>query len=222
MPTKRNYDQYCAIARALEVVGDRWTLLLVRELLTGPKRHTDLRAGLPGIATNILGDRLQLLQQAGLLRRTTLPPPAAATVYELTDRGRQLKPVLLALAGWGLPLLGSPRTQDAYRLGWLVLALEQRFDPQAGRGVELTWELRVGDEVLHVRVRDGAVQTLQGPAPAPEVVLEADRDVFLAWGTGQLSDEQALAAGLRVTPGPQALQQLRRLFPNRLPAEAEP
>src|SRR5918993_5125110 len=137
MPTKRNYGQYCAIARALEVVGDRWTLLLVRELLTGPKRHTDLRTGLRGIATNVLGDRLQLLQQAGLFRRATLPPPAASTVYELTDRGRQLKPVLLALAGWGLPLLGSPRAQDAYRLGWLVLALEERFDPQAARGVNL-------------------------------------------------------------------------------------
>jgi DNA-binding HxlR family transcriptional regulator len=221
MPIKRNYDQYCAIARALEVVGDRWTLLLVRELLTDPKRHTDLRAGLPGIATNVLGDRLQLLQQAGLLRRATLAPPAASTVYELTDRGRQLKPVLLALAGWGLPLLGSPRTQDTYRLGWLVLALEERFDPQAAQGVELTWELRVDDEVLHVNVRDGTVQTLQGPAPDPEVVLEADRDVFLAWGTGQLDDDQALAAGLWVTPGPEALQQLHRLFPNRLQAEAE-
>jgi DNA-binding HxlR family transcriptional regulator len=221
MPTIKRYDQYCAIARALEVVGDRWTLLLVRELLTGPKRHTDLRAGLPGIATNVLGDRLQLLQQAGLIRRATLPPPAASTVYELTDRGRQLKPVLLALAGWGLPLLGSPRAQDIYRLGWLVLALEQRFDPHAARGVELTWELRVGDEVLHVSVRDGTVQTVQGPAPDPQVVLEADRDVFLAWGTGQLSDEQALAAGLRVTPGLEALQRLRRLFPTRLPAEAE-
>ena len=220
MPTKRNYDQYCAIARALEVVGDRWTLLLVRELLTGPKRHTDLRTGLPGIATNVLGDRLQLLQQAGLIRRATLAPPAASTVYELTDRGRQLKPVLLALAAWGLPLLGSPRTQDTYRLSWLVLALEQRFDPQAARGAELTWELRVGDEVLHVNVRDGAVQTLQGPAPAPEVVLEANRELFLAWGTGQLSDEQALAAGLRVTPGPEALQQLRRLFPTGVPADA--
>jgi DNA-binding HxlR family transcriptional regulator len=221
MPTRRNYDQYCAIARALEVVGDRWTLLVVRELLTGPKRHTDLRAGLPGIATNVLGDRLQLLQQAGLVRRAILPPPAASAVYELTDRGRQLKPVLLALAGWGLPLLGSPRYQDAYRLGWLVLALEERFDPDAARRVELTWELRVDDEVLHVSIDNGAVQTLQGPAPAPEVVLEADRDLFLAWGTGQLSDEQALAAGLRVTPGPEALQQLRRLFPNRLPAKAE-
>jgi DNA-binding HxlR family transcriptional regulator len=221
MPTIKPYDQYCAIARALEVVGDRWTLLLVRELLTGPKRHTDLRAGLPGIATNILGDRLQLLQQAGLVRRATLPPPAASSVYELTDRGHQLKPVLLALAGWGLPLLGRPRDQDTYRLSWLVLALEERFDPQAARGVELTWELRVGDEVLHVTVRDGTVQTLQGPAPAPEVVLEADRELFLAWGSGHLSDDQALAAGLRVTPGPEALQQLRQLFPNRLLPEAE-
>jgi DNA-binding HxlR family transcriptional regulator len=222
MPTIKPYDQYCAIARALEVVGDRWTLLLVRELLTGPKRHTDLRAGLPGIATNVLGDRLQLLQQAGLIRRTTLPPPAASTVYELTDRGRQLKPVLLALARWGLPLLSSPRAQDTYRLSWLVLALEERFDPEAALGVELTWELRVDDDVLHVKVGNGAVQTLQGPAPVPDVVLAADRDTFLAWGSGQLDDEQALAAGLRVTPGPEALQQLRRLFPNRLPAEAEP
>ena len=218
MPTKRNYDQYCAIARALEVVGDRWTLLLVRELLTGPKRHTDLRDGLPGIATNVLGDRLQLLQLAGLIRRAILPPPAASAVYELTDRGRQLKPVLLALAGWGLPLLGSPRDQDAYRLGWLVLALEERFDPHAARGVDLTCEFRVDGEVLHVTVRDGAVQTVQGPAPAPKLVLEANRELFLAWGTGQLSDEQALAAGLWVTPGAQALQQLRRLFP---PAQAE-
>jgi DNA-binding HxlR family transcriptional regulator/putative sterol carrier protein len=221
MPATKPYDQYCAIARALEVVGDRWTLLLVRELLTGPKRHTDLRAGLPGIATNVLGDRLQLLQQAGLVRRAILPPPAASTVYELTDRGRQLKPVLLALAGWGLPLLDSPRDQDTFRLSWLVLALEQRFDPQAARGVELTWELRVDDEVLHVIIDNDTVQTLQGPAPAPDVVLEADRDLFLAWATGQLPDNQALAAGLRVTPGRQALQQLRQLFPNRLLPEAE-
>jgi DNA-binding HxlR family transcriptional regulator len=218
MRTIKSYDQYCAIARALEVVGDRWTLLLVRELLTGPKRHTDLRAGLPGIATNVLGDRLQLLQQAGLVRRAVLAPPAASTVYELTDRGRQLKPVLLALAGWGRPLLGSPRDQDTYRVSWLVLALEQRFDPPAARGLDLTWELRVDGEVLHVTVRDGTVQTLQGPAPVPKLVLEADRELFLAWGTGQLSDEQALAAGLRVTPGAQALRQLRRLFP---PAQAE-
>ena len=220
MPTIKRYDQYCAIARALEVVGDRWTLLLVRELLTGPKRHTDLRAGLPGIATNVLGDRLQLLQQAGLIRRTTLPPPAASTVYELTDRGYQLKPVLLALADWGQPLLGSPRDQDTYRLSWLVLALEQRFDPHAAQGVHLTWELRVDDEILHVNVRDGTVQTLQGPAPDPQVVLKADHDTFLAWGTGQLDDEQALAAGLRVTSGPRALQQLRRLFPSGVPADA--
>jgi DNA-binding HxlR family transcriptional regulator len=221
MQTIKGYDQYCAIARALEVVGDRWTLLLVRELLTGPKRHTDLRTGLPGIATNVLGDRLQLLQRAGLIRRAILPPPAASAVYELTDRGRQLKPVLLALAGWGLPLLGRPRDRDAYRLSWLVLALEQRFDPNAAWGVELTWELRVDDEVLHVKIHNGTVTALQGPAPEPDVMLEADRDTFLAWGTGQLDDDQALAAGLRVTPGPGALQQLRRLFPDRLPAEAE-
>src|SRR5215211_4757632 len=104
---RRSYGQYCAMARALDVLGDRWTLLIVRELLTGPKRFKDLLEGLPGIGTNLLAGRLKDLAGAGVLRRTTLPPPAGSSVYELTERGRELEPVLMGLARWGLDLLGE-------------------------------------------------------------------------------------------------------------------
>jgi hypothetical protein len=118
----------------------------------------------PGIATNVLGDCLQLLQQAWLVRRATLLPPAASAVCELTDRGRQLKPVLLALAGWGLPLLGRPCDLDAYRSAGWFWPWSSASTPSAARRVELTWELRVDDKVLHVNIQNGTTQTLQGPA----------------------------------------------------------
>ena len=127
----------------------------------------------------MLGDRLQLLQQAGLLRRTTLPPPAASACMSSLAAAAQT-----GAAGpgrLGLPLLDSPRDQDAYRLSWLALTLKQRFDPEAAREVNLTWELRVDDEVLHIIIDNGTVQIVQGPARAPEVVLVADCDTFLAW-----------------------------------------
>jgi putative sterol carrier protein len=135
--------------------------------------------------------------------------------------GARERSKLLALARWGLPLLGSPRDHDTYRFSWLVLALEERFDPHATQGVDLTLEFRVDDEVLHVIIDSGTVQTLQGPTPDPDVIVKTNHDLFLAWGTGQLSDEQALAAGLRVTPGRQALAQLRRLFSRGLSADVE-
>src|SRR5918996_4677686 len=102
---KRRYDQYCALARALDVVGERWTLLLVRELLLGPRRYTDLLGGLPGIGTNLLADRLRYLEQVGLVRRRVLPPPAGSTVYELTELGRELEPTVFALGRWGAHFL---------------------------------------------------------------------------------------------------------------------
>jgi DNA-binding HxlR family transcriptional regulator len=127
--SRRTYDQYCAVARALDVVGERWTLLLVRELLTGPKRFKDLLDGLSGIGTTLLTARLKDLEGKGILRRTTLPPPAGSKVYELTDLGRSLEPVVIALSRWGLKLLDAPRPEEETRPAWAMVALQRGRSP---------------------------------------------------------------------------------------------
>src|SRR5579859_1056196 len=117
----RSYGQYCSVAKALDAVGDRWTLLIIRELLLqGPCRYTDLRNGLPGIATNLLSDRLRELEDAGVVVREDAPPPIATTLFRLTDRGEELRPVIEALTRWGLPLMTEQRPDDAVRSHWLA------------------------------------------------------------------------------------------------------
>lgn len=118
---RRSYDQYCPVARALDVVGERWALLIVRELLAGSRRYTDLHADLPGVSTDVLASRLKDMEREGLVTRRRLPPPGAAYVYELTDRGRDLRPVLTTLATWGAPALGEPRPTDAVRVHWFAV-----------------------------------------------------------------------------------------------------
>lgn len=198
MPTTRTYDQYCAMARGLDVVGDRWTLLVVRELLTGPKRYGDLAAGLPGIATNLLAERLRTLMASGVVVRSPGPGPERGRPYELTAWGQELEPVLLALARWATPLLGPPRPDDTYRLRWLLLTLQARFDPRAASDVRRTYEFRIGDEVVHVGVTDAAVHPSDGAAPHPDVTIRSDPHPFLAWGTGQRTSAQAVGDGVDV------------------------
>src|SRR5688572_17754350 len=142
MEVVRRYDQYCPIAHALGLVGERWSLLLVRELMEGPKRYTDLVAGLPGIGTNILAARLRDLEAGGIVEKRKLPPPAASTVYELTQYGRDLRPVIHELARWGIRSLGPPPA-EALEPGWLVHALDLGFAPLAETG---TIAFRIGDE----------------------------------------------------------------------------
>jgi DNA-binding HxlR family transcriptional regulator len=209
---KKSFDMYCAVARALEVVGERWTLLVIRELLTGPKRYADLRAGLPGVATNLLAERLRGLQQADLVRQRTLAPPAASTVYELTDRGRALQPVLQALGTWGLPLLGPPREGEQFRLAWLMIALDTRYEPTACRE-PVTIALHVEGEALSVTAHGQRHTISDGAPPHADISVTADRPTFLAWATGQLDDGAALAAGMGVTGGAAALRRLRRMYP---------
>jgi DNA-binding HxlR family transcriptional regulator len=134
MGEKRSYGQYCTVARALDVVGERWTLLLVRELSTGPKRFKDLLGGLPGIGTNLLTNRLKTLEGEGIVRRATLPPPAGSNVYELTELGRSLEPVIVALSRWGARLLDAPREDDEMRAGWAAVAMRSAL----GRGLRTT------------------------------------------------------------------------------------
>src|SRR5215213_596424 len=143
MGEKRSYGQYCTVARALDVVGERWTLLLVRELSTGPKRFKDLLEGLPGIGTNLLARRLKTLEGKGIVRRATLPPPAGSNVYELTGLGRSLEPVIVALSRWGTRLLDAPREEDDLRAGWAVVALRSALRPGAAVGRSVTYEFRV-------------------------------------------------------------------------------
>lgn len=135
MSPRRSYDQYCSTARALDVVGDRWTLLIVRELLAGPRRYTDLHADLPGVSTDVLASRLRDMERDGLTTRRRLPPPGAAYVYELTPRGRELLPVLQALGTWGAPALGERRPTDAVRAHWFALPLLRLLESEgAGKG----------------------------------------------------------------------------------------
>jgi DNA-binding HxlR family transcriptional regulator len=164
--TKR-YDQYCPIAHALGLVGERWALLIVRELLQGPKRYTDLAASLPGIGTNILAARLKDLEGGGLVAKRRLPPPAAAQVYELTPYGMGLKPVMRELALWGIRSVGAPQEDDELAPGWLHGALDTVFAPVAPRG---RFEFRVAGEVASLidgEARPGAIEQA-------DVVVEAD------------------------------------------------
>lgn len=208
----RRYRQYCGVARALELVGDRWTLLLVRELLSGPKRFTDLVHGVPGIPRRVLVERFERLEAGDVVRQRRLPPPAATAVYELTERGDELRPIVRELARWGSALLGPPRRDDAFRATWLALNLEWLFDPTAVEREE-TIELAVGDEQLHAEIDASGLRVLQGPAPrTPDLSLAADTQTFLEWGTGRLTNAQALARGMEVTGGSAGLEQLGSFF----------
>src|ERR687887_330707 len=167
MARKRAYDQYCPIAHALDLVGERWSLLVVRELMHGPKRYTDLAERLPRIGTNILASRLRDLEENGIITKRTLPPPAASRVYELTDYGRELRTVMRDLALWGARSLGPPTDEDELFPGWLENAVDTVLGPIAPRG---RFEFRVGDEVASLVDAEACA----GPIEDPDVVVETD------------------------------------------------
>ena len=166
-PMTKRYDEYCPVAHALGLVGERWALLVVLELMRGPKRYTDLAENLRGIGTNILASRLRDLEAGGVVAKRTLPPPAASKVYELTDYGRELRPVIRELALWGARTLGPPTHDDELFPGWLANALDTVLAPRAPLG---RFEFRVGEEVSSLV--DGEV--LDGPVENPDVVVEGD------------------------------------------------
>ncbi|MFJ5772911.1 winged helix-turn-helix transcriptional regulator [Streptomyces sp. NPDC093094] len=197
MPPRRSYDQFCSAARALDVVGDRWTLLIVRELLGGPRRYTDLHADLPGVSTDVLASRLKDMERDGLTTRRRLPPPGAAYVYELTPRGRELLPVLLALGAWGSGELGERRPTDALRAHWFALPLLRSLAGEGGGEGEGLVEVRLeeGDFHLHVGAQEGPVHG-DGPAPrTPDARLSMDAGTCAAVARGELDLAQAVRAG---------------------------
>ncbi|MET7656198.1 MULTISPECIES: helix-turn-helix domain-containing protein [unclassified Streptomyces] len=196
MSPRRSYDQYCSAARALDSVGDRWTLLIVRELLAGPRRYTDLHADLPGVSTDVLASRLKDMERDGLTTRRRLPPPGAAYVYELTGRGRELLPVLQALGKWGEGELGERRRTDALRAHWFALPLLRGLESGGAGGAGLV-EVRLdeGDFHLYVGAEDGPVYG-DGPAPGePDARLVLGVDTCTAVAQGELSVLEAVRAG---------------------------
>ncbi len=200
--TSRTYGQHCGIARALDLVGERWAILVVRDLILGPKRFTDLRASLPGIATNVLTQRLKQLERDGVVQRRTLPPPAASTVYELTAYGRELEPVLLALGRWGARSLGPPTGHETMRSDWFGVALKAYFAPEAAADVDATVGLRFDDGGLALAIRDGRLEVTVGAPDSADLTLTAPTPApllaFLSGATGPESlapegDEPLLA-----------------------------
>jgi DNA-binding HxlR family transcriptional regulator len=220
MPTKRSYHQYCATARTLDLIGERWTLLAIRELLTGPRRFKDLAASLPGIGTGLLGARLRHLEAVGLVRRTTLPPPASVAAYELTDAGRELEPAIMALAQWGLKwALAKPEPGDAFHPGWAVIALQATFRAEEAAGVREAYEFRVDDEVFHARVDDGHVESVHGPAWEPALTVHADRETFRDLASGELSLEDAAREHrINIVGDRSALRRFHKIFRRPEPA----
>jgi DNA-binding HxlR family transcriptional regulator len=191
MSPRRSYDQYCSAARALDAVGDRWTLLIVRELLGGPRRYTDLHADLPGVSTDVLASRLKDMERDGLTTRRRLPPPGAAYVYELTGRGRELLPVLQALGEWGALALGERRPTDAVRAHWFALPLLRGLE---GEGLV---EVRLDEGEFHVWLggEEGPVYG-DGPAPEePDARLTLDTQTCEAVSRGELALLDAVRAG---------------------------
>jgi len=208
----RSYGQYCALAKALDLVGDRWTLLIVRELgLRGPSRYTDLQHGLPGIATNMLADRLREMEDAGIVRRDAAPPPVATALFQLTERGQELVPVLFALGRWGAALMGERAEGDEFRTHWLKYPLEQLFADAAPSEPPVTIELRTGDQPIVVEATGGAVRTHPGGADNPDAVVTGEPDVVIGLLKRRLDLREAKRQGLHVDGDTRALRRLQPL-----------
>jgi DNA-binding HxlR family transcriptional regulator/putative sterol carrier protein len=209
----RRYAQFCFIARALDAVGDRWTLLVVRELLEGPRRYTDLMEGLPGIATDMLATRLRDLERTGVISKRTLPPPAGARVYELTELGRELEPVMRALTVWGTRLPDGQQHDDAFQARWLVHPLRTMFRPEKAAGTSLSVRFDVDGDTLDLTVDDGTLATVDGELAVPDVVVTASAETLGAVLADPRRAARAVADGrLRTNGTARALGRFRAVF----------
>jgi DNA-binding HxlR family transcriptional regulator len=220
MPTLRTYGDGCGIAHGLDLVGERWALLVVRDLLLGAKRFTDLRGGLPNTSPNVLAQRLRELEQSGVVRRRRLPPPAGSWVYELTDWGRELEPIVLSLGGWAVRSPSFPYDAPV-GIDSVLLALRTFFDADAAEDLRAAYELRVGESAYHVRIADRGIEVGRGPAGDPDAIIETDADTLCAvlWRGRDLA--AARSAGAITIDGDQtAVDRFLALFPQPEPAPA--
>jgi DNA-binding HxlR family transcriptional regulator/putative sterol carrier protein len=208
-----NYQQYCALARTLDVAGDRWTLLIVRELAPGPRRFTDLLDGLPGISRNLLTERLRALERDGIIARQELPPPAARQVYELTDDGRDLAAAMAPLIAWGARRLGDRKPAESFRARWPAVAMAGLADREAAKGVSESYQYLVGDSAFHFTVDDGSIQLHDGRAQDPAVILTTDDETWADIASGKITASSAAARGaLTIAGDPPAAKRLAKIF----------
>ncbi len=219
MVTMRTYDDGCAAAHALDLIGERWALLVVRELLLGPKRFTDLRAGLPNASPNVLAQRLRELEAAGVVRRRKLPPPAASRVYELTDWGMELEPVIVGLGRWGARSASRPREAEL-GVDSLILSFRTMFDAQAAKELRASYELRLGEDRFYALVADGQFEVARGGAQErPDAIIVADAATLAAVVYGGRQLEEALRAGdIEIEGDESAVERFVSLFPLPEPA----
>jgi len=196
----RSYGQYCSVAKALDVIGDRWTLLIIRELLIrGACRYTDLKNGLPGIATNLLADRIRELESVGLVSREEAPPPVATTLVQLTEAGAELEPVIRALGWWGLRYMAGPADSDEFRSQWFAYPIDFFLRDHDPDGPPVSIELRAGADPAVIEVSGGEARFHAGPARHPELVLAGRPQLINALLTGQLTADEVTARGLEIT-----------------------
>jgi DNA-binding HxlR family transcriptional regulator len=213
----RGYHQHCALAHALDLVGERWTLLIVRELLTGPRRYTDLARGLVTVPTNVLAARLRDMETQGLIARRRLEAPAEqVVVYELTEAGESLSDTVAALASWGLRTLPGAPNGAAFRARWLIPVMDARFDATAAKNVEESYQLNLDeDEPVHFTVSDGQGKSHTGPAKDPAVLVSADAETLLALADAQITIPQAISKGAHIHGQPEAIRRMLQILPPR-------
>jgi DNA-binding HxlR family transcriptional regulator len=213
--TRRTYGQYCGISRAMEVLGERWVPLIVRDLLVSPKGYTDLRRGLPRVPVDVLSARLRELEHTGIIRAVHAPDESATDIYEITEYGRELEDIVVRLGRWGARMLGEPRSEDIFTESIMGMTLKSTFRPERARRLRLGFELHILDFVVYARIDNGTLSTGVGPLPDADLVVEsgyAIKDLM----TGELSAAVALASGaVRVSGDPALFSKFTQLF--RLP-----
>jgi DNA-binding HxlR family transcriptional regulator len=219
MGVRRTYGESCAASHALDLVGERWALLVVRELLLGPKRFTDLRVGIPHASPNVLSQRLRELEDAGVVQRGTLPPPAASRIYELTHWGRGLEPVIIALANWGARSPSLPR-DAGMSVDCHILALRTVFDSEAAGDLDATYQLRIDGHRFRARIRDGRFEVSRGTLDEPDAVVTTDTCTLTAllWDGRTLADAKR-AGDIQIEGDENAVARFLRLFPHPEPVE---
>lgn len=193
--SRKSYDQFCGLARSLDVIGERWTLLVIRELFFGPRRFVDVLEALPGIGSNTLTTRLRSLEEDGLITRETLPPPAASTVYRLTEAGQELEPVVIALGRWGMRRMEAGNVGNVFRPEWMLFGLKALVEPNGGDLPDCDYQFRIDGSPILLRVREGKVDVTATVSPSPDVTLETDVATIKEIGMGTLTPMQAVEAG---------------------------
>jgi len=221
MATTRTYGDGCAIARGLDLVGERWALLVVRELLLGPKRYTDLRRGLPNASPNVLSERLRELERAGVVRRRKLPPPAGSRVYELTDWGLELEQTVLSLGRWAARSPTPPGDAPIVSADSIILALRALFDSGAAHGLRASYELRLGEDRFRIEVANDEIEAARGGADHADATIDTDPDTLAAvlWGGRPLADARR-SGNMTISGDQAAVKRFVRLFPMPEPAAA--